>query len=246
MTLTQIENYVLNFLQADFTNGNWTQAEVDQYIRDHELAMAAMVAEKNENFFKTSSLVSEVASTATVSLPTNVFRVLKVERVVGAGATSTNPLPLRKINRNIDEETVARGGAWPYGVAINSATAYPAYYSQHGQKQLELYPVPSQSNANSLLVTYIYRPASMLSGTHVPFQETAGTGGAGKDNLEEFHDILGKYAIEMCLVKEEAYPQADRIRQERLMREQQLVTYLSRMNVQEPRMVRQTQSVWDG
>lgn len=243
MKRLDMKNYVANFLQVSptFTNENWTALEVEQYLRDHELTIATMVAEKFENFFCTSASLSEVASVSIISLPTNCFRVLKVERIAGGGATTLTPIPLTKIQSNVTDESLARGGRL-FESQYLGTQAFPMYYAQHGQKQIELFPTPAGTTANALRVTYIYRPAMMTSDTHSPFQETAGVGGAGKDNLEEFHDILPKYAIEMCLIKEEAYQQADRIRNERMLRESQLVTFLSRMNVQEPKFVRYTDS----
>jgi len=245
MTLTAIENYVLNFLQTSFTTGNWTQAEIDQYIRDSELMTHGMIAEKYENFFRTTSQLSVTANQALVDLPTNLYRTLEVDRIVGLGASTSNLLRLTKVERTVEHQWLARADGSFFLLGGPNTTAYPMYYRQHGQKQIELLPTPSATTANSLLIGYIYRPAAMAAGTHVPFQEVAGAGGSGKDNIEEFHDILGKYAIEMCLNKEEAYPQADRIRQERLWREGQLMDFLARMNVQEPKTIHETSSCWD-
>jgi hypothetical protein len=244
MTLADLKQCVLDWLQTTFADGPWTENEVERHLRDGELIVHSMAAEKFEDFCITSALVSEVSGTAIIDLPANVFRVVKVERVVGGLATTAAPIPLRKMSRNVTDEQLARGSRWPYGAITPGTAESPMNYYQHGQKSIELFPTPATTVTNSLKVTYIYVPDPMVDDTDVPFQEAHGPGGVGKDSITSFHDILCKYAAEMCFLKEEAYPQADRVKQERMMRQAQLMQHLSHMNVQEPRYIRNPDMGW--
>lgn len=245
MTRLEIQTYVLNMLQANASGagaGVWTASEIQQYIRDGELKLFVLVADKNENFFSTSTTLSEVAGVATINLPTNLYRILYLERVFGNGATSADPQFIQPVDRNVSSISMARGSGWPYSSVTD--TSYPSYYMMQGQKTIELLPAPTSSSTDSLRLSYIARPAAMAGDTHVPFQITAGVGGAGTDNLTEFHDIIALYAIEKCLLKEEAYPQMDRISGMRRERERELTDYLNRMQVQAPRGINVTPDEW--
>lgn len=245
MTRLELQTYALNMLQANASGagaGIWSASEIQQYLRDGELKLFVMVADKNENFFSTSTTLSEVAGTAAISLPTNLYRLLYVERIVGNGASTTSPQFVQPIDRNTTQIAMARGMNWPYVTQTNNP--YPCYYMMHGQKTIEMMPAPTSSNTDSLRISYIARPAAMSADSDVPFQITAGTGGSGKDNLSEFHDIIALYAVEKCLLKEEAYPQMDRITGMRRERERELTDYLNRMQVQAPRGIHVTPDEW--
>lgn len=246
MTFTQLRAYLTNFLQANASGagaGIWTQTEMDQYLRDGELKMFLRVANKHENFFKTSTTLSEVANTSTINLPTNTYRLLKLERIVGFNASSVNPIAMNPIDRNVSSETVAR--SWDYLLVNGGQAQYPMNFQMHGQKQIELFPTPSTSATDSLKLTYVYRPASMSSGSDTPFQISAGAASAGTDNLEEFHDLIALYALEACLLKEEGYAQMDRITAKRREREAEMDAFLRQMQTQATRGPNITPDEWD-
>lgn len=241
-----MQNYVLGFLQANASGagaGVWTASEIQQYIRDSELKLFTLIADKHEMFFSTSSTLSETSGTNTISLPTNLYRIIYLERLIGNMATSTSPIFMQPVDRNMTSIGLARGSSWPNVLTQNQP--YPMYYMLHGQRQIELMPTPAVTVSNSLKVTYIFRPAAMASDSDVPFQATAGAGGAGTDNISEFHDIIPLYVLEKCLLKEESYPQMDRITSMRVERERNLTDFLSRMQVQAPRGIHVTPDEWE-
>ncbi len=247
MTRLEIQTQVLSVIQANLSGvdggGVWGQTEILQYLRDSEMKLFVMVAAAHENFFRTTSTLSEVAGTALISLPTNTYRLLRLERIVGGQASSTNPIPLIPVDRNDSSIDFARGARYPFN--YDGTASYPHYYQMHGQKQIELMPTPNLSATDSLRISYIARPAAMAGDTHVPFQITAGTGGAGNDNLAEFHDILVLSVIEKCFLKEESYAQADRYKALRLEREAELMKYLSSTQVQATRGMNVSPHEWD-
>lgn len=245
MTFADLRNYVFDFLMANPSAagaGIWSQAEVEQYIRDGELKMFCAIADKHDHFCITSTTLSEVAN-QTIDTPENCYRIIWLERIAGAGASTQRPFFMQVVDKNFSSVDQARGYWWPYMAGV--PTTMPVYYMNHGQKKIELYPTPQISTANSLRLTYIYRPAEMVNDGDRPFQEANGPGGLGRDNLAEFHDIIAKYAIEACLLKEEMYPLADRVKAERLEREGELKNYLGTVNVQMPKFVHQTEDVWE-
>ena len=238
MTRLEMQTAVFDLLQSNSSGagaGVWTPSEVQQYIRDYELKLFVMIAGVHENFFRTTTTLSEVAGTATVDLPTNNYRILELERISGAGSSAVNPIPMVAISRTSDARDHARGTVLP--IDSSGSRAYPVHFLTHGQKQIELVPVPSVSVTNSLKLGYVYRPAAMTADSHVPFQLSAGTGGTGTDNLAEFHDIIVLGAAEKAMLKEEGYPQMDRIQSMRREREAELVRYLKSMQVQGPRYI---------
>lgn len=242
MTLAEIEQYVLDFLQFDYANGNWTQAEIQRYIRDEELRMFVHIVSKDEDFFLTTGTLSEVAGQALYVLPTNFYKGLRVERIQGALATPQTPVPMNVVDKNAVSVQRSRGAWWPSLTPGTSVT--PMHYMFHGQSQLELFPPPATAITNSILVTYAARPIGMFAPTDVPFQIVAGAGGPGKDDLREWHDIIALGACEKALLHEEAYPQADRVKALRMERLAELTNYLAQINVQSTRFVNVTDPTW--
>lgn len=247
MTRLEIQTQALAILQANLSGvdggGVWGQTEILRYLTDSEMKLFVMIAAAHENFFRTTTTLSEVAGTATINLPTNTYRLLRLERIVGFQSSTTNPIPLIPVDRNDGAIDFARGARYPFN--YDGTTSYPQYYQMHGQKQIELMPTPSLSATDSLRLSYIARPAAMAGDTHVPFQITAGTGGAGTDNLVEFHDILVLAVVEKCFLKEESYAQADRYKALRLEREAELMKYLTSTQVQVTRGINVSHSEWD-
>lgn len=251
MNLLALETYVANALQCDptFPSGsqNWSKSEVDQYLDDEQMKLFVHVVGKDEDFlYTTATPISEVAGTALYSLPTNLFRVLRVERIAGMTASTTNPIPMCPVEKNVSQLTLARGWGWPYLAQTGAGVAWPMNYQIHGQSQLELIPPPTTNTSSAIQVVYAFRPATMAAPTDVPFQLAAGSGGAGKDNLTEFHDLIALGAIEKCFLKTENYAQADRFKQLRLERLAELTNYLRQINVQQSRSIRVTDAVWGG
>lgn len=245
MNLLQLETYVANFLQVatDFTNGNWSKAQVDQYLFDGEMRVFTAVAAQHEDFFWATSTLSETANVATVNLPVNCYRIMDMERIVGGSASTSSPMQMTKLDRTPEARNIARAASTLMGPS--SATSYSMYYMSHGQKMVELVPAPTVTVANSLLLTYCFSPIGMAAPTDVPFQAVAGTGGAGKDNLPEWHDLIAKFAIYSCLNQEESFPQADRVMSEIQKRERELLTFLASTNVQAPAGIQVTAAELD-
>lgn len=243
MTLQDIENWVLRFLQTDYTNGNWSQDEVQQYIDDEQMRLFVHIVGKDEDFFQSPpGFVSEIANQQRYSLPENLYKVLRVERVVGALASATSPIVMNPVDRNADSITLARGTYWPF---IGGGTMpFPMNYQIIGQSQIDLYPIPNNTLTNSIKIHYAAKPARMVNPTDVPFQIANGPGGPGLDSLSEWHDIIAMGAAQRCLEHEEAYPQADRMGGRYAQRLAELVAYLQQINVQAPRYVRVTEDTW--
>lgn len=239
MNLLDLKSWAYGFLQATKDDGNWPEAEMERYARDEEMRLFVHVVGKDEDFFYVvSSPISEVAGQGVYSLPTNCYKVIRLERIFGLDATVNNPIVMEIVDHNFSSVQRARSRLlWPG----TPGTVYaPFHYQLHGQSQFELFPPPSTALPNSLRVVYAARPAGMVLPTDVPFQITSGPGGAGLDNLSEFHDII---ALGMCvraLEHEEAYPQADRMERRYQERLRELDRYLAQINVQMSRHVHVT------
>lgn len=243
MNFGQLRTHAFDYLVSSPAQGPWTDAQMGRYINIAQYKVHGMVADEFEDFFSTTSTLSETSGTDTISLPTDLYRILSVERISGNNATVNSPIPLEKIDRRVSEIRAWRG-AYPY---TNGTAAFPCAYYAIGQKQIRLIPMPASTNTNSLRLTYIFRPAEMGSDIDVPFQQTAGSGGAGTDSLVEFHDVIAMYAVEMCLLTpgEENPALAESISARRSERENELKTYLARINLQANKRQEVTDAVTD-
>ena len=234
MTRLELQDFILEFLQASTSKGIWTAAQIQRHIATAQFKMFTMVANLYERFCWTQSLINEVADQTAYSLPVDMYRLLFLERVNDAvsGAALNNPYFLKAITSVNSEEIDFHRRTAPVGqVRPQDET----FYTQ-GQKTFILIQPSVATLTGSLRLSYIFRPAEMTSDTHVPFQQTSGTGGAGKDNLEEFHDVIALYALEMALLKE-ANAVYQPISQRRLEREMELRRYLENINVADARFV---------
>jgi len=241
----ELKSWVMDFLQATFSDGNWGETEIERYIRDEELRLFTHVVGKDEDFFYVEGTpISEVAGQKLYQLPTNLYKLLRLERIAGLEASPENPITLAVVDHNYS--SIQRARSRMLMTSTVRTVFAPMHYQLHGQSQFELMPTPSSALANSLRPVYAARPAGMVDPSDVPFQITTGPGGAGKDDLREYHDIIALGACEKALLHEEAYPQADRVKMSRLERTRELDQYLSQINVQTPRFVHLTdETLWE-
>lgn len=238
MTVAEIRTGTEEQLKCSFTpqKGPWKAVEFLRQLNIQQDTVHAMIAALNEGAFETSQDLNEVANVALISLPTNLYKLRKLARIKGGSATAAKPARIDPIARTIDEEEYAREVG---------TTQQVEFYQQRGQKTVELFPTPSASQNASIRATYIYKPAPLVSDTDVPFQITAGGGGAGLDSFSEWHDILMLGVIVRLLDKNKEHEKAAQYRQDRMERVQHLTAFLKPMNSQEPRTVRYTGSPHD-
>lgn len=197
MNLGELREAVNDWVQQDSLDYIANPDEVNRYINESMRRIHQRVEGKQLNFFKATALLSEVAGTETITLPSSVYRVVRFERIVGLGASATRPSPMRRISDGNDTVWMASASR------ATGARSYPLHYVMEGQSRIRLVPTPGQSATNSIRVHYIFKPADMTADTNVPFQESAGSGGAGTDDLSEYHDIIWKMAAQMVAAKEE-------------------------------------------
>jgi len=235
MNLKDLRDSVYDFLQAEEDRGLWSSQEIDRYIHQAHMKVFGYVAEAMEDFCVVTTTISEVADQADYDLPTDLVRLVWARRVVGSGGSLTRPLPLRRVNRDA-HEIYAQSPSLPG----NSSTGdiADAFYLT-GQKTMTLLDTPTAALTNSIQVRYVFRPAKMTQDTHVPFQQTAGAGGTGFDNLEEYHDLLWLDAAQLALMKEESDAQVANLGRRYQTRISELQNHIDRVNIHEPRFVRQ-------
>jgi hypothetical protein len=242
MNLREIRDRVYNFLQAEEDRGLWGSAEIDGYIHDAHMKVFGYVAEAMEDFCVTTTTISEVASQADYDLPTDLVRLVWARRVVGSGGTLARPWPLRRISRSAAE--IYR--STPTGTTSASVGSISDAFYLTGQRQITLLSTPSAAVTNSIQIRYVFRPAQMTQDDHVPFQQTAGSGGAGFDNLEEYHDLLWLDAAQLALMKEESDAMAAGLSRRYSMRLEELQNHIDRVNIHEPRFVAPASNDEDG
>lgn len=237
MNLGDIRTAAYNYLGMTETQNSVSPLEVNQYINEAQYEVFGKVALRHQSFFTTEANLSEVAGAKYINLPTNTYFLLRIDRVLSsAGAVGQLPYTVNRIRNNYRDRD--QGRTWLAGQVMTPGPVERGYV-QHGQKKIEMLPAPPASITDSLLAVYIYRPAEMADDSHVPFQETAGTGGVGLDNLVEFHDLLYLYAQSRMLQKEGALQESVAIKSDFAARLESLQTTLQAMNLQEPDYVSQ-------
>jgi len=235
MNLGQMRDAVYDFLQEDATNNHISPSEIDRYCNEGMHKVHAIAAEQFEGFFRTDTTLSEVVDVSFIALPNDLLRISRLERLKGNHLPTTlrTPYTIPRLTDSYFEIDRARGGLDVFWGARNSNVGY----IQHGQARIEMVPAPSATTADSLKLHYVYRPATMAQDTHVPFLQAAGAGSGTLAILEEYHDLIWKWALMYAISKEGDSTQmqlVNRMYQERL---DDMKKYLDRMNEQEPRYV---------
>lgn len=183
------------------TSGHVNQVEAERHLNEAQREIHNEVAAKFAGFFETSVTLSEVSGAQEINLPTNLLRIDRLQRVAGYSASLTSPQPMERVNRAHSEVTVSNT-ITPYVNQNATGTYYNQYYPR-GQKQVVLVVPAQATRADSLRLFYTYRCADMTADANVPFQAVAGTGGAGLDNLEDWHHLIWMRAALKGMAKED-------------------------------------------
>jgi len=231
MNLGEIQEAVFEFLQIQSNNGHFSPDEVTRHANSGMYRMHQMIAEHFEGFFEVNTTMSETAGQGTYNLPDDLYRLVRLDRLKNDNSSaSISPFTIPKIRHNVSDIDRARVIA----PQIRASNVQNRVFRMIGQKQIELIPAPVSTQADSLRLYYIFKPAPMSQSTHEPFQQTAGVATSGMDRLEEFHDIIWMYAARFGIAKEEAQLQYQMLDQQMQERFSDLQTYLDHMNAQEP------------
>lgn len=244
MNLRELREAIYDFLQAEPDRGLWSSQEIDRYIHQSHMKLFGHVAEAMEDFCVTTVTISEVADQADYDLATDLVRLVWARRVVNSsGGALTRPIPLRRVSRNVIE--VYRRSQGGPSTSTSAGSLADAFYLT-GQRQITLLVTPTASLTNSIQIRYVFRPAQMTQDIHVPFQQTAGIGGTGKDNLEEYHDLIWMYAAQIALLKEENMAMAGGLDSMYSRRLEELQNHIDRVNIHEPQFVHRSTTEEDG
>lgn len=244
MNLGQLRDAVYDYMGESSTENHIASSEINRYLNEGQSQLFCAIAELFEGFFRTSTTLSEVADTAEIALPNNCYRVSRLDRLKNNGGGALN-LPYT-MNRLADSRYSYDQSRGVFG-QIYGLREHETGYIQHGQTQIELVPAPKSSTTDSLKLYYVYRPAEMTDDKHVPFQATAGPGSGTLHDLQEYHDLIWKWALMYALGKEQATTQFQLIDRQYQQRMDELKKYLDRMNEQEPRFVNMSEEDdWDG
>lgn len=234
MNLGQLKTAFYNAIGGSASNSHVSATEVVDFLNEEQRRLFHIIAAKEASFFEAITYLSEVASTEAINLPTDCYQVIRIQRVGGiSGASETNPFPMTAIQNSNDADWNTNPG-YSFESMVTNRT--PSFYQVVGQKKLRLRPRPTASNTNSLKLFYIYRPADMGSDANVPFQQVAGSGGAGLDNLADWHDLLWRGAVLQAYAKEADVEVYQLMRNEYQERMGELRAYLDRV-YQAPRFI---------
>ena len=245
MQLSDMRDYVYDFLQQTTSKGIVSQTEMERYIHDGHMRMFQQVAELMERFCWTQELLDEAENQTNYFLPSDCYRMLFLERVKAGNANLNVPYFIEKL-----ESVTPMNIDWFRNNSTTPRGNNESYY-QTGQKGFILLEASSQTQTEAFRATYIFRPAQMTANGHYPFRRTADLStdpdasipdGSGVDDLRDYHDIIPLYALEMCLMKEQD-PVAMSIQAKRKERESELRNFLNSTNIQKPTHINYTR--WD-
>jgi hypothetical protein len=244
VTLRDILNFIYTFTLQTSSSGilgnpglspaRSGDDELKEFVHQAHMSLFTKIANSSDRYFYKTATVNETAGVSQYDLPSDCYRVLRIERVVGG----TSPLPyvLRVFQGNAPELETLRG-TWP--VSTVAPQGVESYF-QHGLKWFELVRASTATVTGAFKVCYTARPARMTADNHVPFQSPAAVAPAtAYDNLDEWHDIIAWRALESAMMKDEDTSSA-RVMQRCREREYELERFLSRANAQRPRFVNYT------
>ena len=197
----ELKTAYFDHLQITPTSGHVDLSEGERHLNEAMRELHSLIAGKFEGFFETSALLNEVSGATEIALPTNLLRINRLRRLAGHGASATNPLPMHRVARS-NADTVVSTTAADYGVYSAGQANHLVYYPR-GQKMIVLVIPAAANRTGSLELFYTYRPATMTADAHTPYQEVAGAGGAGLDNLEDWHHLIWMRACLKAMSKED-------------------------------------------
>ena len=223
MNLLALRTAAYDLLLMSATENLASTTELTRYINQAQNRLHQRVAAKQLNFFSVTADLSEVVDATTINLPTDLYEIQYAERIGGGGSSERRPVPMRRIRKSNDSTYETRHVS-QYGGVVNRR---PLHYIMEGRARIRLVPTPQEALTGYIRLYYVFKPAEMVSDTHVPFQQSVGTGGAGKDDLAEYHDILYLMAARRVAAKEESSNVYGMISNELNERLQELDDYLA-------------------
>jgi len=224
MNFGELKTATYDWLQARPGNSVWLPSEIERYINDGQFEYGRQISKNYEGFFSAAATISEVENQSEYDLPTDLFQLTGVWEAITL--PDQQRIPIRQINSSQDNR-----------FSEFYSSSYRRAFFTRGQKKLVLNVASSVNLADSIAIEYIYRPTKMIDDDDEPWQSVAGPGGTGKDNLEEFHNMLWMHAAVFALAKEGRPDEAVFLRQELAVRKVELLDHLDDISSVEPRYV---------
>lgn len=164
-TLATLQAQVRTYLD-EVTQADWTDTEVTREINVGYMKVYSAVINDFEEYYSTKSTANSVANQQEYALPSDVYKIRRVE--VNYNPSDTNSLPRRALPLSMDE--VLRD----LGNSAMGITVYrnPAYYMRGNT--IGFIPVPTQSGTATITLWYIKTITELSSATDtidIPFAD---------------------------------------------------------------------------
>jgi hypothetical protein len=163
--------------QTNASNSTWTDEELIEYLNKGIRRYFIEIVQTGEGQFTTTSDLDLVASTETVALPSDFFKIKNVWKRVSGGYQILN-------YRNSLSEGYSTTGS-------STGDSYRPNYYLRGNN-LVLRPVPSSSETDGLRIEYVQFPETMLTGGDSLTAQVSPV----------FKDLIEAYAVYMAKLKE--------------------------------------------
>lgn len=188
VTLSQIKQRVRDLVDtesADFVD----DAEILRYINEGIKKCEAWIHKLNEDYYKKDGAIAITSGSAECSLPSDIY-AQKIRRLMFNNGTNKQ----YEVRRIRDEEV-------PFVVSTDTYYRYRLVFNSSDEKVLKLYPTPTESDATSLVMTYIKDAKQLSADTDVT-------------DIPEFSQVVVDFTRYRVLVKEVTNPMLADVRQD--------------------------------
>jgi len=167
-TLANLEAATRTYLDEAIA-GDWTDAEVDREINVGYHMLVTAVVNVFEDYYLTSATADSVANQQEYALPTDIYKIRRVE--INYSPSNPNSVPQRALPINID--SVRRDLAnTTLGISV---LRNPAYYIKGSV--IGFIPIPQESGTDNIKIWYITTKDDLVNPTDtidIPYPDRYG------------------------------------------------------------------------
>lgn len=167
-SLTNLRAQTRTYLD-EVTTADWTETEVDREINYKYMELYAAIVEVYEDYYSTKSATNTIEDQQEYSLPTDLWKIRRVEINYDVAATNSTPsralrVTLDDVLRDLNNNTL--------GITVHSAAVYYVRGNTLG-----FIPIPERSETAAINIWYIKIPDELSAATDVidiPFPDRYG------------------------------------------------------------------------
>lgn len=183
-TLLTLRNDVRHYLDEN-TEADWLDTDITRIVNKHYQRVVTAVVETYENYYITEATADTVANQQEYSLPTDFFKIRRVEIKYDSSGTFSRALPADLDSVRVNLGNTNQG----LGILRN-----PTYYIQGSY--IGFLPVPTAAGDENIKIWYIKQISDLSSDSseiNIPYPD-------------RYYGIITKAAAAECLRKGQQEP----------------------------------------